>query len=188
MPRPLNSRLSTLDFQPNHLRVIDLLGADVPYILAQGIVFVLVLKVELVLRLLGRVFQASCHSRSHLSPIGAVLLLVVADRGGALTVGGGVIEFGCGSVCESDLVGFTDTSVDLIHREGIFYFCHSVRHWLALQAVGSALPRWMVTRLRRVYRRFTAVLPPSPTQSVLYLPMGDTTAALQPYPPCRRRG
>ena len=140
-----------------------------PYILTESVVLVLVLEVELVLWLLGWVFHALCHGGSHLSPIGAVLLLVVADRGGALTVGSGVIEFGCGSVCESDLVGFTDTSVDLVHREGIFYFSHSVRHWLALQAVGSALPRWRVTRLRRVYRRFTAVLPPSPTQSVLYL-------------------
>ena len=97
-----------------------------PYILAESVVLALVLEVELVLRLLGRVFHALCHGGSHLSPIGAVLLLVVADRGGALTVGSGVIEFGCGSVCESDLVGFTDTSVDLIHREGIFYFCHFV--------------------------------------------------------------
>ena len=88
-----------------------------PYILTESVVLVLVLEVELVLWLLGWVFQSFCHSRSHLSPIGAVLLLVVADWGRAFAVGGGVIEFGCGSVCESDLVGFTDTSVDLIHRE-----------------------------------------------------------------------
>ena len=75
-----------------------------PEVCTQGRVLALVLEVELVLCLLGRVFQSSCHSRCHLSPIGAILLLVVADWGRAFAVGSGVIEFGCGSVCKSDLV------------------------------------------------------------------------------------
>ncbi len=165
-----------------------------PYILAQGIVLALVFEVELVLWLLGWVFHALCHGGSHLSPIGAVLLLVVADRGGALTVGSGVIEFGCGSVCESDLVGFTDTSVDLIHREGIFYFCHfvfgiglrckRVCRFARLSAFGGlcAFGRCRVQTIHRGRAAITAPQVPHPR------PMSDITAALQPYPPCRERG
>ena len=129
------------------LHVVDLLGAEMPYILTESVVLVLVLEVELVLWLLGWVFQSFCHSRSHLSPIGTVLLLIVADRSGTLTISGGVIEFGCSSVCKANLMVFADTSVDLVHREGIFYFSHSVRHWLALQAVVSL--REVVCALRR---------------------------------------
>ena len=160
-----------------------------PYILAQGIVLVLVFEVELVLWLLGWVFHALCHGGSHLSPIGAVLLLVIADRGGALTVGSGVIEFGCGSVCESDLVGFTDTSVDLIHREGIFYFCHFVFGIGLLYKQFGRLCRGgglrafggCIDDLPRFYRHH-------PRRACFTSPMGDTTAALQPYPLCRGEG
>ena len=160
-----------------------------PEVCTQGRVLALVLKRHLVLRLLGRVFHALCHSRCHLSPVGAVLLLVVADRGGALTVGSGVIEFGCGSVCESDLVGFTDTSVDLIHREGIFYFCHFVFGIGLLYKQFGRLCRGgglcafggCIDDLPRFYRHH-------PRRACFTSPMGDTTAALQPYPLCRGEG
>ena len=66
-------------------------GYFCPYILAQGAVLGLRLESRLVLWLLDRVFQACRHSSSQLSPVGAILLLFIADGGGALSVGCGVV-------------------------------------------------------------------------------------------------
>ena len=73
------------------LRVCHLLGDSCPDELTQGAVLGLVLEVELVLWLLGWILKACCHGGSQLSPVGAILLLVVADRGAALSVAGGVV-------------------------------------------------------------------------------------------------
>jgi len=46
--------------------------------------------------------------------------------GGALTVGNGEVTTGGVKVCEAYFVLLGDLAVDLVHREGIFYFSHIV--------------------------------------------------------------
>ena len=74
------------------LLVVHLLSNFCPYILAQGAVFGLRLERRLVLWLLGRVFHTRSDGCGDLSPVGAILLLFIADRGGALSVGCGVVR------------------------------------------------------------------------------------------------
>ena len=107
------------------LRICHLLGDFCPDELTQGAVLGLVLEVELVLWLLGWILKACCHSRCQLSPVGAILLLVVADRGRSFAIAGGVVLARLFAVRKADLVFLTDTSVDGVHRECIFYLGHS---------------------------------------------------------------
>ena len=51
--------------------------------------------------------------------------LGLGDRGGALTVGLGVVEFRSYAVSEADFVVLSHFAVDFLHRESVIYFCHS---------------------------------------------------------------
>ena len=47
-----------------------------------------------------------------------------AHRGRASAIDGGVVAFAGFAVGKAYFVLFTDASVDLVHRERVFYFCH----------------------------------------------------------------
>ena len=98
-------------------------------------------------------------------------LLVGVTVGGVVRIGDHVCVVGWRLTHVIDYAVFLgQLAADGFDRVNVSDFCHlcsamacSTSSWVGF------LPRWRVTRLRRVYRRFTAVLPPSPTQSVLYL-------------------
>ena len=107
------------------VRLVVLLGADVPNVLTQGLVLALTLESQLVKRHLVGICQTCVHHSCHCSELSLVVFLRLRVLGRAFAVRLSVVEFGSLAVREADSVAFRHFAVDYLHGESIFYMCHS---------------------------------------------------------------
>ena len=93
------------DITASRVRLVVLLGANVPNILAQGLVLALLFERHLVKRCLVWICQTCVHRFCDSTEHGLVINLCLRVLGRTFAVGLGVVEFTCYAVCEADLVG-----------------------------------------------------------------------------------